>query len=61
MSWRLNNTQELIVSTQNLELNTSQQAIIVVQSNFSSPGIYPLQFIINSSNKNDNETGVAIS
>jgi len=61
VSWRLNNTQELIVSTQSLELNTSQQAIIVVQSNFSTSGIYPLNFIINSSNKNDNETGVAIS
>ena len=61
LSWRLNNTQELILSTLNLELNTSQQALIVVQSNFSTSGIYPLNFIINSSNKNDNETGVAIS
>jgi len=61
MSWRLNNTQELILSTQNLELNTSQNAFIIVQSNFSTSSIYPLTFMINSSNKNDNVTGVAVS
>ena len=61
LSWRLNNTQELILSTQNLELNTSEKAFIIVQNNFSTSGIYPLTFIINSSNLNDNQTGVAIS
>src|SRR3989338_1013556 len=61
MSWQLNNTQELILSTQNLELNTSDTAFVIVQSNFSTSGIYPLTFIINSSALNDNETGVAVS
>ena len=61
ISWQLNNTQELILSTQNLELNTSDTAFVIVQSNFSTSGIYPLTFIINSSALNDNETGVAVS
>lgn len=61
LSWQLNNTQELISSTQNLELNTSGTAFIVVESKFSNSSIYPLTFMINSSNKNDNATGVAIS
>ena len=61
LSWRLDNSQQNITSTQNLELNTSQQAFIIIQNNFSTSGIYPLNFLINSSNKNDNATGVAIS
>ena len=61
LSWRLDNSQYNITSTQNLELNTSEQAFIIVENNFSSSGIYPLNFLINSSNKNDNVTGVAIS
>lgn len=61
LSWKLNNTEALITSTQNLELNTSEKGIIVVESNFSSSGIYPLNFIINQSTNNDNVTGVAVS
>lgn len=61
LSWRLNNTQEVIASTQNLELNTSEQVIIVIENNFSSSGIYPLTLMINSSSYNDNATGVAVS
>ena len=61
LSWRLNNSQQLLTSTQNLELNTSEQGIIVIESNFSSSGIYPLTFMINSSSFNDNQTGVAVS
>ena len=61
ISWMLDNSQYNITSTQNLELNTSDTAFIVVESNFSESGIYPLNFLINSSNKNDNVTGVAIS
>ena len=61
LSWRLNNTQEVIASTQNLELNTSEQVIVVIESNFTSSGIYPLTFMINSSSYNDNATGVAVS
>ena len=61
ISWKLDNSQQLINSTQNLELNTSEQAFIIIESNFSSSGIYPLTFIINSSTYNDNQTGVAIS
>jgi len=61
ISWQLNNSQQLIISSQNLELNTSQQAIVIVESNFSSSGIYPLTFSINSSTLNDNATGVTVS
>src|SRR3989338_1610274 len=61
MSWQLNNSQQLITSSQNLELNISQQAIVVIESNFSSSGIYPLTFSINSSTLNDNATGVTVS
>jgi len=61
ISWQLNNSQSLISSSQNIELNTSQQAIVVIESNFSSSGIYPLTFSINSSTLNDNATGVTVS
>ena len=61
LSWKLNNTEQLITSTQNLELNTSEQGIIVIESNYSSSGIYPLTFKINSSALNDNATGVSVS
>jgi hypothetical protein len=61
ISWMLDNSQENITSTQNLELNTSDQAFIVIESNFSESGVYPLTMLINSSDKNDNQTGVAIS
>ena len=61
LSWQLNNTEELITSTQNLELNTSEQGIIVIETNYSSSGIYPLTFVVNSSTYNDNATGVSVS
>ena len=61
ISWRLDNTQQIINSTQNFELNTSEQAFVVIESNFTSSGIYPLNFLINSSTYNDNATGVAVS
>lgn len=61
LSWRLNNTQELITSSQNVELNTSEQILVIIESNFSTSGIYPLTFIANSSTYNDNATGVAVS
>ena len=61
ISWRLNNTQELITSNQGIYLNTSEQVLMIIESNFSTPGIYPLNFIINSSIYNDNATGVAVS
>ena len=61
VSWRLNNTQEIINSDRNIELNTSEQAIVVIENNFSSSGIYPLNFLINSSTYNDNATGVSVS
>ncbi len=61
ISWRLDNSQYNITSTQNLELNTSDTAFIVIESNFSQSGIYPLTMLINSSDKSDNQTGVTIS
>lgn len=61
ISWRLNNTESLISSTQDIELNSYEQVIVVIESNFSSSGIYPLQLIINSSSYNDNATGVTVS
>lgn len=61
LSWKLNNSEQLITSTQNLYLNTSEQAIVVIESNFSASGIYPLFFQINSSTYNYNQTGVAVS
>jgi YD repeat-containing protein len=60
-SWILDNSQDVINSTQNLELNTSESAFVVIESNFTESGIYPLNFKINSSTYNDNETGVTIS
>jgi hypothetical protein len=61
ISWMLNNSQNKILSNQSIELNSSEQAIIVIESSFNSEGIYPLNFQINSSTYNDNQTGVAIS
>ncbi len=61
ISWQLNNSEQLIRSNGNIELATSQLAIIVIASNFSSGGVYPLKFMVNSSTLGDNATGVAIS
>ena len=61
ISWSLDNSQSLITPNQTIELNTSEQVIVVVESSFNSEGIYPLTFGINSSSYNDNATGVAIS
>jgi len=61
ISWRLNNSQKLISSINNTELATNEQALIIVESNFSASGVYPLNFLINSSTKNDNASGVAMS
>ena len=61
ISWALNNSETLISSNQNLELNTSERVIVVIESNFTSSGIYPLTLMINSSTYNDNQTGVAVS
>ncbi len=61
VSWRLNNTQDLINSTQGIYLNSSEQALVVIESNFSDSGVYPLTFFINNSNYNDNQSGVAVS
>ncbi len=36
VSRQLNNTQELIQSTQGLYLNTSEQAFVIIESNFSN-------------------------
>ena len=60
-TWAFNNTESLITSSQSLQLNTSEQAIVVIESNFTASGIYPLNFLINSSTYNDNATGVAVS
>lgn len=61
ISWMLDNSQYNITSTQNLELNTSEQAFVIIQNNFSASGIYPLNFLINQSTNNDNASGVAVS
>ena len=61
VSWKLDNNQDLINSTQSLQLNTSEQAIVIIENNFSSSGIYSLNFLINSSTYNDNQTGVAVT
>jgi len=61
IGWKLNNTETVINSTLNLSLSTSQSALVIIESNFSSSGIYPLNFVINSSTYNDNATGVAVS
>ena len=61
LSWQLNNSQQLIFSNQVVTLNTSEQLFVVIENNFSSSGIYPLNFLINSSAYNDNTTGVAVS
>src|SRR3989338_6762257 len=61
VSWRLNNTQDLISSNQNVLLNTSEQMIVVIESSYSDTGVYPLSFIVNSTAYNDNATGVSVS
>jgi len=61
IAWQLNNSESLISSNQNIDLNASDSAIVIIESNFSESGVFPLHFYINSSQFNDNETGVAIS
>ena len=61
LSWRLNTSESFASSSQNVELSTGEQAIVVIESSFNNTGIYPLSFQINSSTYNDNATGVTIS
>ncbi len=61
VSWTLNNSQDLILSSENLQLETNEQAIVIIESSYTDSGIYPVNLKINSSTYNDNQTGVSIS
>jgi YD repeat-containing protein len=61
ISWQLDDGQDTINSLNNTQLGTSESAFVIIESNYDNSGIYPLNFIINSSDKNDNQTGVAVS
>jgi len=61
VDWQLNNSQDLLSSTENVAMNVSDSIIVVIESAFTDSGIYPLSMTINSSTYQDNATGVAIS
>lgn len=61
VSWQLNNSQDVIFSSLPLNLTTGEDVIVIVDSYYDDSGVYPLNFEINSSDLNDNATGVAIS
>ena len=61
LSLYFNNSNEIANSTQNLELNTSQLGFVIIESNFTNAGVYPVFLKINQSTNNDNATGVMVS
>jgi YD repeat-containing protein len=60
ISWLYNTTQQSINSNQSIQLNTSEEAIILIETNYSSSGIQPINISINSSSFNDTARGIAI-
>jgi len=58
LSWRLNTGSENVSS--NISLNISDDVFVIIESNYTSTGVYKTQAVINSSSYNDTQSGVAV-
>jgi len=58
LSWRLNTGRENVSS--NLSLNISDDVFIIVESNYTSTGVYKTNASINSTSYNDSQGGVVV-
>ena len=59
-SWTFNTTKESIPSTQDITLNNSEKVLIVIETNYSSRGVYPTNVTVNSTGYNDTASGVSL-
>ncbi len=53
MSWLLNTGQGNIHSTQNVSLNNSEQVIVIIETNYTTPEIYITNITVNTTSYND--------
>ena len=53
MSWLFNTRQSNIHSTQNVSLNNSEQVIIIIESDYTTSGVYTPNITVNSTSYND--------
>ncbi len=60
-SWRYDTGREIINSTGNVMLNETDEVSILIESNYTSAGIYPVNASINSSIYRDNAQAVVIT
>jgi len=58
LSWRLNTGQVNVSS--NLSLNISDDVFVIVESNYTTAGVYKINASINSSSYNDSQGGVVV-
>lgn len=61
LSWIFNTTFESIPSTQDTNLNTSEKVLIVIQTNYSSGGVFPTNIKINATGYNDTSPSISIT
>jgi hypothetical protein len=58
LSWRLNTGRENVSSS--LSLNISDDVFVIIESNYTSAGVYRTNASINSSTYSDSQSGVAV-
>jgi hypothetical protein len=61
LSWKYNTGREIINSTRQFYVNESKDVMIIIESNYSTSGVYSVNASVNSSTFNDNVQGVVIS
>lgn len=61
ISWSFNNSQEMISSSEEFSLEQDEDVFVVVENNIVNDGVYPVNFLINSSSLNHNVSGVVVS
>ncbi len=61
-SWLFDTGQGNIQSAENITLNTSEQVFIIIEANYTSAGVYPVNVTINSTSLfNDTSKSVAVT
>ena len=61
VSWLFNTGQQNISSNQTIQLNNTEQAIIIIESNYTNTSVNPTSFTINTSSYNDTSPGITIT
>lgn len=58
VSWSMDTSQGNITSSQSVTLNQSEEVFIIIESNYTTGGVYPTISTVNSSYYNDAATRI---